>query len=184
MEQDHKQEQVQLQKSMELNQEELNQEIQKQNLKQQIQVLDRVKKTMYSRIDDYSKEQQELIKKLDDIEELKKANYKNYLEGFDEEFETHTKDRIKETPLLMEIFDKFVEHIFKPSNMYWVAAKTKNTIKEDLLKTLNDEQKDMLEQLQLCEDRILDDMIEQAYIYGYATAVQLRDEAVNQYPNN
>lgn len=179
MEQNHKQEQVQLQKSMELNQ-----EIQKQNLKQQIQVLDRVKKTMYSRIDDYSKEQQALIKKLDDIEELKKANYKNYLEGFDDEFETHTKDRIKETPLLMEIFDKFVEHIFKPSNMYWVAAKTKNTIKEDLLKTLNDEQKDMLEQLQLCEDRILDDMTEQAYIYGYATAVQLRDEAVNQYPNN
>ena len=183
MEQDHKQEQVQLQKPMELDQVELDHEIQKQELKKKIDTLDKVKKTLYSKIDRFNKEQQELIKKLDDIEELKRANYKNYLEGFDEEFETHTKDRIKETPLLMEIFDKFVEHIFKPSNMYWVAAKTKNMIKDDLLKTLNDEQKDMLEQLQLCEDRILDDMTEQAFIYGYATAVQLRDEAIKQYPS-
>lgn len=154
-----------------------------QELKQQIQVLDRVKKTMYSRIHEFDKDQQELIKKLDDIEELKKANYKNYLEGFDEAFETHTQDRLKETPLLMRMFNEFVEHIFKPSNMYWLAAKTKNRIKEDLLKTLNDEQKDMLDQFQLCEDRILDDMTEQAFIYGYSIAMQSREEAIKQYPS-
>ena len=47
---------------------------------------------MYSRINEFDKEQQKLIKQLDDIETLRKQNYKNYLEGFDEEFETHTKD--------------------------------------------------------------------------------------------
>lgn len=159
------------------------QEMQKQELKKKIHTLDKVKKTLYNRIDEFDKDQQELIRKLDDIEELKKANYKDYLEGFDNEFETHTKERIKETPLLMGIFNEFIDHIYKPSNMYWVAAKAKNMIKEDLLKTLNDEQKNMLEQLQECEDRILDDMTEQAYVYGYATAVQLRDEAVKQYPS-
>lgn len=175
MKQNNKQEQVQLQKSMEQDQEEL-------KIKQQIQVLDKVTKTMYSRINEFNNEQQELIKQLDDIETLRKQNYKNYLEGFDEEFETHTKVRIKETPLLIGIFNEFVEHIYRPSNMYWLAAKTKSMIKEDLLKTLNDEQKDLLEQLQLCEDRILDDMIEQAFIYGYAISVESREEAVSQYP--
>lgn len=78
MEQDNKQEQ--------------NQENQEQELKKQISRLDKVKKNLYSKIHEFDKDQQELIKKLDDIEEVKKANYKNYLEGFDEEFETHTQD--------------------------------------------------------------------------------------------
>ena len=162
----------------------MDQEQEKQELNKKINTLDKVKKTLYNRIHEFDKDQQELIKKLEDIEELKKANYKNYLEGFDEAFETHTQDRLKETPLLMRMFNEFVEHIFKPSNMYWLAAKTKNRIKEDLSKTLTDEQKDMLEQLQLCEDRILDDMTEQAFIYGYSIAMQSREEAINQYPSN
>lgn len=155
----------------------------KDDLKKQLEILDEIKKKLYNNIKDYTKEEQELIKKLDDIEELKKANYKNYLEGFDEQFETHTKIRTEETPLLMELFNEFLQHIYKPSNMYWVAAKTKNKIKEDLLKTLNDEQKHMLEQIEFCEDRILDDMTEQAYIFGYATSIQLREEATKQYPS-
>lgn len=175
MKQNNKQEQVQLHEPIEQGQEEL-------KIKQQIQVLDKVKKAMYGRINEFNKDQQELIKQLDDIEELKKANYKDYLKGFDEEFETHTQLRIRETPLLMRMFNEFVENIYKPSNMYWIAAKTKEMIKDDLLKTLNDEQKDLLEQLQLCEDRILDDMTEQAFIYGYAISVESREEAVSQYP--
>lgn len=62
-----------------------------------------------------------------------------------------------------------------------LATKTKSIIKEEILKSLNEEQKNLLEQLQQCEDRILDDMIEQAYVYGYSTAVTLRDEALKQY---
>ena len=65
MKQNNKQEQVQLQKSMEQDQEEL-------KIKQQIQVLDKVTKTMYSRINEFNNEQQELIKQLDDIETLRK----------------------------------------------------------------------------------------------------------------
>lgn len=175
MKQNNKQEQVQLQKLMEQDQEKL-------KIKQQVQVLDKVKKTMYSKIDKFNNEQQKLIKQLDDIETLRKQNYKNYLESFDEEFETHTKNRIKETPLLMGIFNEFVEHIYRPSNMYWLAAKTKNIINDELLKTLNEEQKNLLEQWQYCEDRILDDMVEQAFVYGYATAVETREEAIKQYP--
>ena len=55
MKQNNKQEQVQLQKSMEQDQEEL-------KIKQQIQVLDKVTKTMYSRINEFDKINQELYK--------------------------------------------------------------------------------------------------------------------------
>ena len=74
-----------------------------------------------------------------------------------------------------------MQEIYRPSEMYKLAAKTKNIINDELLKTLNEEQKDLLEQWQYCEDRILDDMVEQAFVYGYATAVELREEAIKQY---
>lgn len=175
MEQNDKQHQYQLQQPIIMVQNE-------QNLNNKIKTLDKVKKKMYSRINEFNKKQQELIKQLDDIEKIKKESFKDYLEGFDEQFETYTNDKIKETPLLMKIYSEFIENMFKPSNMYWVAIKTKGMIKEDLLKTLNDEQKDMIEQLQVCEDRILDDMTKQAYVYGYAIAVELREESLKQYP--
>ena len=176
MKQEYKKEQSQLQKSIKQDQGE-------DELKDKINTLDKVKKTMYSRIDDFNKEQQKLIKKLDDIEQLKKANYKNYLEGFDEEFETHTQERMKETPLLLALFAEFMQEVYRPSKMYWLAAKTKSIINNELVKGLNDEQKDLLEQWQFCEDRMSDDIIEQAFIYGYATATTLREEAIKQYPS-
>lgn len=75
-----------------------------------------------------------------------------------------------------------MQQVYRPSKMYWLVAKTKEIINQELIKNLNDEQKDLLEQWQYCEDRILDDMIEQAFVYGYATAFELREEAIKQYP--
>ena len=42
----------------------------------------------------------------------KEKNIKNYLEGFDEEFKTHTKNRIQETPLLLKLFNDFIQQIY------------------------------------------------------------------------
>lgn len=175
MKQKNKQEQVKLQKSMEQGQEEL-------KIKQQIQVLDKVKKTMYSRINEFNKEEQELIKHLDNLEQQKKENYKNHLEGFDEEFETHTKQRINETPLLMNLFQEFVQQIYKPSNLYNIARDAKAKISEELEHSLDKEQKYLLKQLEFCRSRMEDDMTEQAFIFGYAMSCQLREEAIKQYP--
>lgn len=160
----------------------MEQEQKKQEIEKQINIIDRLKNNLYSRINEFNKEEQELIKHLDNLEQQKKEKYKNHLEGFDEEFETHTQLRIKETPLLLALFNEFVQEIYRPSEMYKLAAKTKNIINDELLKILNEEQKNLLEQWQYCEDRILDDMVEQAFVYGYATAVELREEAIKQYP--
>ena len=119
-----------------------------------------------------------------DIEEvLKKENlYTEYLEGFDDEFETNTQERIKETPLLMNLFIDFVQEIYRPSKLYKIATEAKKRIDKDLIETLNERQQFLYKQFKVCDDRILDDMVEQAFIYGYSMASQLREEAIKQYP--
>ena len=48
-------------------------------------------------------------------------------------------------------------------------------------KTFTEEQLNLLEQYQFYEDRMSDDMIEQAFIYGYAMNDELKYEASNKY---
>lgn len=57
---------------------------------------------------------------------------------------------------------------------------TQVNIEEKLLKDFNNEQIDLLEQLQKCGNMMTSELVEQAFIFGYATATQLRDEAVKQ----
>ena len=40
---------------------------------------------------------------------------------------------------------------------------------------------DLLEQLQKCGNIMTSELVEQAFIFGYATAVEFRDEAVKKY---
>lgn len=162
----------------------MEQENQKQELEKQLNTLYKVKDTLYSNIKEVYKDQNKILKQIQEIEQARKKDYKDYLEGFDEEFETHTKERIRETPLLLALFNEFIQQVYRPSKIYKLAKETKSIINTELTKFLNDEQKNLLEQWQYCEDRILDDMVEQAFIYGYATSVQLRDDAVKQYPYN
>lgn len=151
-------------------------------LTKKLQALDEEKKTLYTRIDNFSKEEQKIIKQLYDMEKQERKRYKNYLKEFDESFETNARKTIQETPLLIALFREFIEQIYKPSKIYWMVSKIKKGINDKLTSNLNDEQKNLLEQWQECENRMSDDLLEQAFIYGYATAVSFREEAVKQYP--
>ena len=50
-------------------------------------------------------------------------------------------------------------------------------------KTFTDEQLYLVEQYQYCEDRISDDLQEQAFIFGYAMSNELKYEAITKYQN-
>ena len=63
--------------------------------------------------------------------------------------------------------------------MLGVEAKIEN----ELLKDLTKEQAKLLEDLQKYQNAISSEMVGQAFVFGYATAVELRDEAVKKYPN-
>lgn len=145
----------------------MEQESKKEELKKEVKTIDKVKNTLYGRIRNWNEKQEEILKQIEQIEELEKKNHKNFLEGFDEELETHTQERIEETPLLLNLFNNFSQEIYRPSKIYKLANNTKIKIKEELEKELTEEQKDLIEQLQYCEDKISDDMLEQAFIYRF-----------------
>ena len=56
-------------------------------------------------------------------------------------------------------------------------------LNEEMKRTFTQEQKELLEQWQYYEDRILDDMVEQAFVYGYAMAVATQEEATKKLSN-
>ena len=94
-----------------------------------------------------------------------------------------TAKRIKETPLQLKLFNVFAQEIYQPTKLQEKITKVKKEIKEEMKKTFTDEQLYLVEQYQYCEDRISDDLQEQAFIFGYAISNELKYEAVTKYQN-
>ena len=163
----------------------MEQDTKKAELEKKLNTISNVTNSLNSQLKYYYNKETNILEELEKIENLRKdtTRYKDYLKGLDKEYKTNCAKKIKETPLLLALFQEFVQQTYTSSKFYELIHKTKILISDDLNKTLNDEQKNMLEQWKYCEDRILDDMIEQAFIYGYSMAVQFRDEAIKQYPN-
>ena len=116
-----------------------------------------------------------------ELEKDENKFYSGFLEGFDKEFDTHMQLRMKQTPILISLFEEFAQDIYKPSKMYKVASTAREKIRGKLESNFSEEQKKLLEQFEFCEDRILGDMLEQAFIYGYAISTQMKEEALLQY---
>ena len=83
--------------------------------------------------------------------------------------------------MLLKVFNEFVEEIYQPTQIYNLALKLRNQIKDEMEETFTIEQLKLIEQYQFYEDRMSDDMIEQAFIYGYAMNDELRYEAKRQF---
>lgn len=150
-----------------------NEDIEKMSTEDLIQVLiERVQKDLSNK----EKSTEELTK-------MHKQKFKDYLKGFDKEFQTHTQNIMKKTPLLLNFYREFVEMVYSPSETYDLAIKIKNNISADLTKDFTEKQKNLLEQIEYCEGIISDDSTEQAFIYGFAMASQMKEEAISQYPN-
>lgn len=117
----------------------------------------------------------------EEIEEKRKVNVKDYLEGFDKEFETYTQEKIKEIPLLINLYQEFLQEVYQPSKRYQLAIKIKKEIDNDIEKTFTEEQQELMKQYKECQDIILNDMTEEAFVYGYCMATELREEAIKRY---
>ena len=156
-------------------------EEQTKKLKKEIATLEKVQNTLQDRKDNFKYMQVQLEKKLEELED--KTEFKNYLEGFDKVFETYTAKRIKETPLQLKLFNVFAQEIYQPTKLQEKITKVKKEIKEEMKKTFTDEQLYLVEQYQYCEDRISDDLQEQAFIFGYAISNELKYEAITKYQN-
>ena len=118
----------------------------------------------------------------EEIKEKRIVNVKDYLEGFDKEFETYTQEKIKEVPLLINLYQEFLQEVYQPSKRYLLALKIKNEINEDIEKTFTKEQKEIMKQFKECDNILIDDMVQEAFVYGYAMCNQLKEETSKKYP--
>lgn len=110
-------------------------------------------------------------------------DFKQDLDFFDREYHTHIKDKIKEIPLLAEVFNSSIDNILETNAFLFSMLGVEAKIENELLKDLTKEQAKLLEDLQKYQNAISSEMVGQAFVFGYATAVELRDEAVKKYPN-
>ena len=98
------------------------------------------------------------------------------LKEFDKEYQTDLSNTIKNTPILKSIFDDFIQSIYVQSKIYKLSQKGKDILKEEIknLCTLN--QQELIKQYLYYENKISDDYIYQAFIYGYALSLQIKNE--------
>ncbi len=115
-------------------------------------------------------------KNVKDEEKIEKR-FKNYIQAFEEEFETNAKERLKQAPLLIRIYRDLSEIIYAPSKRYNTSIQTIDKIDKELDKTLTAEQKELLNQKRYCENIITDDLVEISFVWGYCMCDELRQEA-------
>lgn len=116
-----------------------------------------------------------------DIEEKRINNVKDYLKGFDTEFETSMQEKIKEVPLLISLYQEFLQEVYQPSKRYKLALKLRNEINDDIEKTFTEEQQELMKQYKECELIMIDDITEEAFVYGFSLAYQLKEESIKKY---
>ena len=116
-----------------------------------------------------------------DIKEKRINNVKDYLKSFDKEFETNVQEKIKEVPLLISLYQEFLQEVYQPSNRYKLALKLRNEINDDIEKTFTEEQQELMKQYKECVLIMIDDMTEESFIYGFSLAYQLKEESIKKY---
>lgn len=114
-----------------------------------------------------------------DFEKMKEDRIEEILKDFDEHFETKANERIKNKPIIMNIFNQFIDEIFETDQKYKLVFDKQQEILQQL--NLNEEQQELFEKWEDCQSRILDDRVERAFIYGFAIPDETREESKKEY---
>lgn len=101
------------------------------------------------------------------------------LKDFDEHFETKTNERIKNKPIIMNVFNQFIDEIFEADKKYKLVFDKQQELLKEL--NLNEKQQELFEKWEDCQSRILDDRVERAFIYAWAIADEIHDENKRKY---
>lgn len=102
-------------------------------------------------------------------------NWNKYLEKYENYYNLHIEKAEKKIPNLMKLLERFNDEMYIPTKIYKLMVQVKEKIEEEL--NLNDEQEKLFEYWTVCEDNILNDIVEQAFIYGYSLAMGLKEES-------
>ena len=124
-----------------------------------------------------------IIAKIDNIEFIQKAKTrcKEYLQNFDNECKTNSIELIKVAPLLLAIYEDFIQLLIQPTTISKQAEKELGKVNEELRNTLDNIQKELLEQVESLSETMADEREIQAYLYGYVMATVERKETSIKY---
>lgn len=108
------------------------------------------------------------------------------LEHFDSIFDTKTVKSVNKNnlPMLHTIFMNLQDELFDTSNDYNKYLKSSNKILNKLKDILNQEQEIMLKEYLVIRNKMLESVNEQLFMFGYLTAIQLREETIEQFKSN
>ena len=106
-----------------------------------------------------------------------KDKWDKYIKEYEKEYILQQEEKKKNIPMLIELFESFDKKICIPTKIYELMIKGKSEIEKELCQSFSKEQKELLEKWIVCEDNILNDMVEQAFLYGYSLANNLNRES-------
>ena len=97
---------------------------------------------------------------------------------FDEAFNTHTKNEIKrDMPLLNILFNELKDKLYTTSKEYIESQRECCKLYVELFKSLNAEQKELLEKIDEFNCQIYSEQEKKLFIWGYLIAKELDNEA-------
>lgn len=108
---------------------------------------------------------------------LENNKWNKYINEYEKLYELEQKRKKETIPTLMELFERFDEKVCKTTEIYKLSSEMKSKIEEELTNDFSKNQKILLENWINCEDNILNDLIEQAFIYGYSLGSELKEES-------
>ena len=119
-----------------------------------------------------------ISKKKSKKDSKQEERYKNYLEMFDQLFETDAKEYIdfKKMKLLKSLHNYFIEELYEPSTEYNRIRKKFIEYADNLREQLTEEQKDVFDKaIDLCNE-MTEEQDEQVFIFGFIMGYKLKIE--------
>lgn len=110
-----------------------------------------------------------------------KYRYKEYLRFFDEECNTNAEQLIKETPLLVALYEDFAQQLVQQSKISKLASEAQEKITEELQNILTRDEQKLLVEWQEKESIIYEEREKQLFVYGYIMSSLLRYESRNKH---
>lgn len=108
---------------------------------------------------------------------MQEKEWNKYLEKYKVEYQMQNEIRKKEIPTIIEVFKQFESDIYKSTAIYNLMSEVKEKIDIELRESLTNEQKEMLDRVNVCDDIMLNDFVEKAFICGFSVSNKLIEES-------
>lgn len=106
---------------------------------------------------------------------MTEEEWENYLKEYEQEYSKHLEERRKEIPNFMKLFERFDDEIYTPTKIYKLMRKAQKKLEKGL--KLDKNQRNLLDKWAICEDIILNEMVEQAFSYAFSLGIGLKKES-------